>query len=42
MNAKKIESLEYFHEMLNKQIDLVDRRVLRNETIPGRKDTFVV
>ena len=35
MNAKKIETLKYFHEMLNKQIDLVARRVLRNETIPA-------
>ncbi|MEK7805621.1 MAG: ISNCY family transposase, partial [Planctomycetota bacterium] len=37
MNAKKIETLKYFHEMLNKQIDLVDRRVLRNETIPAEE-----
>ncbi len=37
MNAKKIESLEYFHKMLNKQIDLVDRRVLRNEIIPAEE-----
>lgn len=37
MNAKKIESLEYFHEMLNKQIDLVDRRVIRNEIIPAEE-----
>ena len=34
---KKIESLKYFHEMLNKQIDLVDRRVLRNETIAAEE-----
>lgn len=37
MYAKKIETLEYFYEMLNKQIDLVDRRVLRNETIPSEE-----
>jgi len=35
MHAKKIETLEYFHGMLNKQIDLVERRVIRDETIPA-------
>jgi len=35
MHAKKIEALEYFHGMLNKQIDLVERRVIRDETIPA-------
>ncbi|TVM01406.1 MAG: ISNCY family transposase [Candidatus Brocadia sp. WS118] len=37
MYAKKIETLEYFHGMLNKQIDLVERRVIRDETIPAEE-----
>ncbi|MEK7749922.1 MAG: ISNCY family transposase, partial [Planctomycetota bacterium] len=37
MHAKKIETLEYFHGMLNKQIDLVERRVIRDETIPAEE-----
>ena len=37
MHAKKIEALEYFHGMLNKQIDLVERRVIRDETIPAEE-----
>ena len=37
MHAKKIETLEYFHGMLNKQIDLVERRVIRGETIPSEE-----
>ena len=32
--AVKIETLEYFHRMLNKHIDLVERRVIRGEQIP--------
>ncbi|MBI5677871.1 MAG: ISNCY family transposase [Planctomycetes bacterium] len=32
--AVKIETMEYFHGMLNKHIDLVERRVLRGEQIP--------
>ena len=32
--AVKIERLEYFHGMLNKHIDLVERRVIRGEQIP--------
>ena len=39
IHAKKIETLEYFHEMLNKQIDLVERRVIRDETIPEEEKT---
>jgi hypothetical protein len=35
--AVKIETLEYFHGMLNKQIDLVERRVIRGETIPSEE-----
>ena len=37
MHAKKIETLEYFHGMLNKQIDLVERRMIRDETIPAEE-----
>src|SRR3990167_8084276 len=37
MHAKKIETLEYFHGMLNKQINLVERRVIRGETIPAEE-----
>lgn len=36
-HAKKIEALESFHGMLNKQIDLVDRRVVCGETIPAEE-----
>jgi hypothetical protein len=32
--AVKIETMEYFHGVLNKHIDLVERRVLRGEQIP--------
>jgi hypothetical protein len=35
--AGKIGTLEYFHGMLNKQIDLVERRVIRDETIPAEE-----
>src|SRR3989339_979774 len=37
MHAEQIETLEYFHGMLNKQIDLVERRVIRGETIPSEE-----
>ncbi len=37
VHAKKIEAMEYFHGMLNKQIDLVERRVIREETIPAEE-----
>ena len=39
MHAKKIETLEYFHGMLNKQIDLVERRMIRDETIPAEEES---
>ena len=32
--AVKIETLEYFHRMLNKHIDLAERMVIRGEQIP--------
>ncbi len=37
MHAEKIGTLEYFHGMLNKQIDLVERRVIRDEVIPAEE-----
>jgi len=38
--AKRIETLEYFHGMLNKHIDLVERRVVREETIPAEEKIY--
>lgn len=35
MQAENIGNLEYFHGMLNKQIDLVERRVIHGEKIPA-------
>ncbi len=37
VHATKIETPEYFHGMLNKQIALVERRVIRDETIPAKE-----
>jgi hypothetical protein len=43
MCAVKIETMGYFHGMLNKHIDLVERRVIRGEQIPGgRESVFVI
>lgn len=36
-HENKIKTLEYFHRMLNKQIDLLERRVIRDETIPAEE-----
>ena len=36
----KIGILEYFHGMLNKQIDLVERRVIRGEIIPAEEKIY--
>jgi len=38
--AIKIERLEYFHGMLKKHIDLVERRVLRGEQIPVEEKVY--
>ena len=34
------EGLEYFHRMLDQHLDLVDRRLLREETIPAHEKVF--
>ena len=34
--------LEYYHSMLNKQIDLVDRRLLKGEEIPHQEKVFSI
>lgn len=34
------EQLQYFHAMLDKHLDLVDRRLLREETIPAHEKVF--
>ena len=38
----KLISLEYFHEMLNKHIELVDRRLIQGETIPHQEKLFSI
>ena len=40
MQAEKIKTLEYFHGMLNKQRDLVERRVMRDEKIPAGEKVY--
>ena len=37
VHTEKIGTLEYFHGMLNKQINLVERRVIRDEQIPAEE-----
>lgn len=34
------EALEYFHRMLDKHLDLVERRLLQEETIPAHEKVF--
>jgi len=34
------EALEYFHRMLDKHLDLVQRRLLNGETIPAQEKVF--
>ena len=34
------EALEYFHRMLDKHLDLVNRRLLREQTIPAHEKVF--
>lgn len=34
------EALEYFHRMLDKHLDLVERRLLKEETIPAAEKVF--
>lgn len=39
--AKHLE-LEYYHQMLTKHIDLVDRRILKSEVIPSREKLYSI
>ena len=38
--ATRWEKLEYFHRMLDKHLDLVERRLLNEETIPAHEKVF--
>jgi IS5 family transposase len=40
VNATLWEELEYFHRMLAKHLDLVQRRLLQEETIPAHEKVF--
>jgi hypothetical protein len=40
VEAARWEKLEYFHAMLDKHLDLVARRLLREETIPAHEKVF--
>ncbi|MCP4268756.1 MAG: ISNCY family transposase, partial [Candidatus Brocadiaceae bacterium] len=40
--ASLLESLVYYHEMLEKHIDLVDRRILKGEKIPHEEKVFSI
>lgn len=40
VDAARWERLEYFHRLLDKHLDLVDRRVLKQEIIPAREKVF--
>jgi len=40
IEAAHWEGLAYFHGMLDKHLDLVDRRLLREETIPAQEKVF--
>jgi hypothetical protein len=40
VEAAHWEGLEYFHRMLDKHLDLVQRRLLNDETIPAREKVF--
>jgi hypothetical protein len=40
MDAADWEALAYFHAMLDKHLDLVERRLLREETIPPQEKVF--
>jgi hypothetical protein len=36
----RLEQIGYFHDMLEKHIDLIERRIIRGETIPHEEKTF--
>ena len=40
VSAAHWEALEYFHRMLDKHLDLVERRLLKEETIPAHEKVF--
>jgi hypothetical protein len=40
MDAARWERLAYFHGMLDKHLELVDRRLLKEETIPAHEKVF--
>jgi len=40
VEATRWEQLEYFHTMLDKHLDLVQRRLLNEETIPAQEKVF--
>jgi IS5 family transposase len=40
VDAAHWEALEYFHAMLDKHLDLVERRLLKGETIPAHEKVF--
>src|SRR5690606_14550159 len=40
--AATLEQLAYFHRMLDKHIDLLERRLVRGETIPHEEKVFSV
>ena len=40
VNPAHWEALEYFHRMLAKHLDLVERRLLRDETLPAAEKVF--
>jgi len=42
VEAIMIEQLKYFHQMLDKHIDLVDRRLLKEEKIPHEEKIFSI
>lgn len=37
-----IDLLKYYHEMLDKHIDLVERRIIKGETIPHKEKVFSI
>ncbi|MCA9734192.1 ISNCY family transposase [candidate division KSB1 bacterium] len=40
--AALLEALSYYHEMLEKHIDLVERRIIKGETIPHKDKVFSI
>jgi hypothetical protein len=40
VESGRLTELTYFHEMLDKHIDLVERRILKGETIPHEEKVF--